>query len=46
MVPVAISQEIVNALMRQYVLSDITIEEDEIGSVVERIYNDTQVKLP
>lgn len=38
MVPVAESQKIVAMLMNQYVLSDITIEEDEIGSVVERIY--------
>lgn len=46
MVPIAASQEIVYALMKQYILSDITIEEDEIGSVVERIYSDRQVKLP
>lgn len=44
MAPIAISQEIVGSLMQQYVLSDITIEEDEIGSVVERIYNDRGVK--
>lgn len=44
MVPIADSQEIVYALMRQYILSDITIEEDEIGSVVERIYSDRQEK--
>ena len=44
MVPIATSQEIVYALMKQYTLSDITIEEDEIGSVVERIYSDRQVK--
>lgn len=43
MAPIAISQEIVGSLMQQYVLSDITIEEDEIGSVVERIYNDRAV---
>ena len=44
MVPLASSQELVGAIMKQYVLNDITIEEDEIGSVVERIYNDRQVK--
>ena len=44
MVPIEASQEIVYALMKQYTLSDITIEEDEIGSVVERIYNGRQVK--
>lgn len=44
MVPIASSQELVGAIMKQYVLNDITIEEDEIGSVVERIYNDRQVK--
>lgn len=43
MVPIETSQEVVYALMKQYTLSDITIEEDEIGSVVERIYNDRQV---
>lgn len=44
MVPVSNSQEIINSLMKQYVLRDITIEEDEIGSVVERIYKGRQVK--
>ena len=44
MVPIAASQEIIYILMKQYTLSDITIEEDEIGSVVERIYNDRQVE--
>jgi ABC-2 type transport system ATP-binding protein len=44
MVPVSNSQEIINSLMKQYVLRDITIEEDEIGSVVERIYSERQVK--
>lgn len=42
MVPVAYSQEVANTAMKQYILSDITIEEDEIGSVVERIYGDRQ----
>ncbi|MHB1152534.1 MAG: ABC transporter ATP-binding protein [Eubacteriales bacterium] len=41
--PVTISQEIINSVMKQYILSDIGIEEDEIGSVVERIYSDKQV---
>lgn len=45
MVPVAHSQEVVNTAMRQYILSDITIEEDEIGSVVERIYGDRQAVM-
>lgn len=44
MAPLSASQEIVHALMRQYTLRDITIEEDEIGSVVERIYGDRQVE--
>jgi ABC-2 type transport system ATP-binding protein len=44
MVPVSNSQELIYSLMKQYALKDITIEEDEIGSVVERIYNDRQVK--
>ncbi|MEM1485848.1 ATP-binding cassette domain-containing protein [Oscillospiraceae bacterium PP1C4] len=43
-VPIEYSQEIIQNAMKQYVLSDITIEEDEIGSVVERIYGDRQVK--
>lgn len=38
------SQEIVTTLMKQYTLRDITIEEDEIGRVVERIYDVRQVK--
>lgn len=42
MVPVAHSQEVANTAMKQYILSDISIEEDEIGSVVERIYGDRQ----
>ncbi len=37
--PFESTQQIAYAMMRQYELSDITIEEDEIGSVVERIYN-------
>ncbi len=41
--PVTISQEIINIVMKQYILNDIGIEEDEIGSVVERIYSDKQV---
>ncbi|MDF2538878.1 MAG: multidrug family transporter ATP-binding protein [Herbinix sp.] len=44
MVPLDISQEIIYKLMKEYSLSDISIEEDEIGSVVERIYNEGQVK--
>lgn len=44
MVPIFNSQEIIYSLMKKYLLSDITIEEDEIGSVVERIYGDRQVK--
>ena len=44
MVPIELSQGIVYSLMKQYNLSDITIEEDEIGSVVERIYNERQVR--
>lgn len=44
MAPLEVSQEIVYALMKQYALSDITIEEDEIGSVVERIYSAKQVE--
>ncbi len=44
MVPIAVSQEIVYALMKKYALRDITIEEDEIGCVVERIYSDRGVK--
>lgn len=44
MVPISNSQELIYSLMKQYTLKDITIEEDEIGSVVERIYNDRQVK--
>ncbi|MDP4145434.1 MAG: ATP-binding cassette domain-containing protein [Bacillota bacterium] len=44
MVPISNSQEIIYSLMKKYTLSDITIEEDEIGSVVERIYNDRLVK--
>lgn len=45
MVPFQISQELVTDLMQRYCLNDITIEEDEIGSVVERIYNDRQVSV-
>jgi ABC-2 type transport system ATP-binding protein len=45
MIPVGASQELVYSLMKHYVLNDITIEEDEIGNVVERIYNDRQVSL-
>lgn len=44
MVPIANSQEIIYGLMKQYTLKDIIIEEDEIGSVVERIYSDRQVR--
>lgn len=44
MVSVTISQELITMLMKQYVLSDITIEEDEIGNVVERIYDGRKVK--
>lgn len=44
MVPIAASRETVHALMNQYALSDITIEEDEIGGVVERIYSDRRVE--
>jgi ABC-2 type transport system ATP-binding protein len=44
MVPVSISQETIYSSMQRYSLRDITIEEDEIGSVVERIYGDRQVK--
>ncbi len=44
MVPVSASQEIITVLMAQHVLSDITIEEDEIGSVVERIYEGRRAK--
>jgi ABC-2 type transport system ATP-binding protein len=44
MVPISNSQDIIYSLMKQYALKDITIEEDEIGSVVERIYSDRQVK--
>jgi ABC-2 type transport system ATP-binding protein len=43
--PITLSQEIVNAAMKRYMLNDINIEEDEIGSVVERIYNDRQVQM-
>lgn len=45
MTPVEYSQEIVGTLMKQYALRDITIEEDEIGSVVERIYSNKEVKV-
>lgn len=44
MIPVVYSQEIVGALMKQYALRDITIEEEEIGSVVERIYSNKEVQ--
>jgi len=44
MVPVEASREVVYSLIQQYNLRDITIEEDDIGSVVERIYSDRQVK--
>ena len=44
MVPVTTSQELVTMFMKQYVLNDITIEEDEIGSVVERIYDSRKVE--
>lgn len=44
MVPIANYQEIIYGLMKQYTLKDIIIEEDEIGSVVERIYSDRMVK--
>jgi ABC-2 type transport system ATP-binding protein len=44
MVPVSNSQETIYSAMQRYTLRDITIEEDEIGSVVERIYGDRQVK--
>lgn len=46
MVPVSNSQEVIYSIMKQYALRDITIEEDEIGSVVERIYSDRQVNEP
>lgn len=38
--PIASAQEAVNALVREHELSDIAIEEDDIGTVVERIYRD------
>ena len=44
-VPVAFSQELITTIMKQYVLSDISIEEEEIGSVVERIYGDRKVNI-
>ncbi|MFZ2538374.1 MAG: ATP-binding cassette domain-containing protein [Oscillospiraceae bacterium] len=44
MVPIANSQEVISNQMSLYSLSDMTIEEDEIGSVVERIYSNKQVK--
>lgn len=37
------SEEVLRGLMGKYELKDITVEEDDIGSVVERIYNDRQV---
>lgn len=37
-------QKLITMLMKQYVLSDITIEEDEIGNVVERIYDGRKAK--
>lgn len=43
-VPIEHSQEIINNVMKLYILNDILIEEDEIGSVVERIYRESQVK--
>jgi ABC-type uncharacterized transport system ATPase subunit len=42
--PLISTQELVYTLMREYTLSDITIEEDDLGSVVERIYGDRQVE--
>lgn len=39
MVSVAAAQDVITQLMQQYAFSDITIEEDEIGRVVERIYD-------
>lgn len=44
LVSITTSQELIARLIKQYALSDITIEEDEIGSVVERIYESRQVK--
>jgi ABC-2 type transport system ATP-binding protein len=41
MVPIENSQDVVNSAMKKYILSDISIEEDEIGNVVERIYSDS-----
>lgn len=38
LVSVARSQDIVAGLMEQYIFNDISIEEDDVGSVVERIY--------
>jgi ABC-2 type transport system ATP-binding protein len=34
------SQELLRDVLNRYELSDITIEEEDIGNVVERIYND------
>jgi ABC-2 type transport system ATP-binding protein len=44
-VPVIYTQEVVNKAMSQYMLSDITIEEEEIGRVVERIYHSRKVVM-
>ncbi len=35
------SQELLKDILSQYSLNDITIEEEDIGTVVERIYTDT-----
>jgi ABC-2 type transport system ATP-binding protein len=34
------SQELLKDILSQYNLNDITIEEEDIGTVVERIYSD------
>ena len=44
-VPVEETYETVDLIMKNYSLSDISIEEDEIGNVVQRIYSDRQVAI-
>lgn len=39
-VPKEMSQELLREFMNQYICSDITIEEDDIGNIVERIYSE------
>lgn len=43
MIEIKASQKIISEIIKHYTLIDITIEEDEIGSVVERIYGDKKV---